>query len=137
MSTILVVEDNELNLDMLARRLRRSGFEVLMAVDGLQGVAVATAKLPDLILMDLRLPVMDGWEAARRLRAAPATRAIPIIALTAHAIAGDRERALEAGCNDYEAKPVDYPRLLAKMQTLLGKAGPAADGPTGEPGGQT
>jgi CheY-like chemotaxis protein len=120
MARILLVEDNEMNLDMLSRRLERRGFEILVAVDGAQGVEMAHQEKPDLILMDMSLPVMDGWEATRRLKADAATRQIPIIALTAHAIAGDRERCLAAGCDEYESKPVKFPRLLEKIQTILG-----------------
>lgn len=121
MATILLVEDNEMNRDVLSRRLSRRGFQTLIATDGKQGIAMAREQLPDLILMDMRLPVVDGWEATRQIKAAPETQSIPIIALTAHAIAGDREKALAAGCDDYEAKPVDFPRLIAKIQTLLDK----------------
>jgi len=121
MTKILITDDNELNLDMLSRRLERKGFEVIKAVDGEQGVAMARAEAPDLILMDMGLPVLDGWEATRQLKADPSTRAIPIIALTAHAMSGDREKALEAGCDDYDTKPVELPRLLEKMQLLLDK----------------
>ena len=120
MPKILLVEDNEMNRDMLSRRLIRRGFEVEMATDGLQGVETAVAGGYDLVLMDMSLPGIDGWEATRRLRDAPATNALPIIALTAHAMAGDRERALEAGCNDYDTKPVEFVRLLGKITTLLG-----------------
>jgi CheY-like chemotaxis protein len=119
MAKILLVEDNELNRDMLSRRLMRRGFEVLMAEDGEQCVHMARTETPDVILMDMSLPVVDGWEAARRLKAAPETRPIPIIALTAHAMSGDRERALEAGCDDYDTKPVDFALLLAKIRALL------------------
>ena len=119
MAKILVVEDNEMNRDMLARRLERRGYQVVIAVDGDQGVRLAQAEAPDLILMDMSLPVLDGWEATRRLRALPATQAIPIIALTAHAMAGDREKALEAGCDDYDTKPIEFARLLGKIQVLL------------------
>ena len=121
MARILLVEDNEMNRDMLSRRLQRKGFEVTMAVDGRQGVEMAQAGGYDLILMDMSLPEIDGWEATRRLRAAPETRDVPIIALTAHAMAGDRDKALEAGCNDYDTKPIELPRLLAKIEALLGK----------------
>lgn len=121
MPKILLVEDNEMNRDMLSRRLERKGFEVAMAVDGRQGVEMAKADGYDLILMDMSLPEMDGWEATRQLRAEPKTQAVPIIALTAHAMAGDRERALEAGCDDYDTKPIELPRLLSKMESLLGK----------------
>ena len=119
MAKILVVEDNELNRDMLSRRLKRKGYEVLIAADGAQGVALAQSEAPDLILMDMSLPVLDGWEATRRLKAAPETQSIPIIALTAHAMAGDREQALAAGCDDYDSKPIELKRLLGKMQALL------------------
>jgi CheY-like chemotaxis protein len=120
MTRILVVEDNEMNMDMLTRRLEKRGFQVSMATDGSQGVTKAQTEQPDLILMDMSLPVVDGWEATRTLKAAPDTRHIPIIALTAHAIAGDRERCLEAGCDDYENKPVKFPQLLAKIESILG-----------------
>lgn len=119
MSKILLVEDNEMNRDMLSRRLERKGYQVLIAVDGEQGIAQAQSQAPDLILMDMSLPVVDGWEASRRLKAAPETQAIPIIALTAHAMAGDRQLALDAGCDDYDTKPIDLPRLLEKIETLL------------------
>ena len=115
---ILLVEDNEMNRDMLSRRLERRGFEVVIAVDGGEGVAMARSEAPDLILMDMSLPVMNGWEATRIIRADPATAAIPVIALTAHSMPGDREKAMEAGCNDYDTKPVDLPRLLQKMAAL-------------------
>jgi CheY-like chemotaxis protein len=124
MAKILVVEDNELNRDMLARRLMKRGFEVLMAEDGEQGVRVAKTETPDVILLDMSLPVVDGWEAARRLKAAPETRPIPIIALTAHAMSGDRERALEAGCDDYDTKPVDFALLLSKIRALIERGRP-------------
>jgi len=119
MTTILIVEDNEMNRDMLSRRLERKGYEVLIAVDGEKGVEVARAKLPDLILMDMSLPVVDGWEATRRLKADDRLKHIPVIALTAHAMANDRDKALEAGCNDYDTKPIELPRLLGKMEALL------------------
>ncbi len=119
MPTILIVEDNELNRDMLTRRLERRGYEMLSAADGVQGVEVARSALPDLILMDMSLPVMDGWEATKRLKSAPETAAIPIVALTAHAMNGDRERALEAGCDDYDTKPVEFQRLVLKIEALL------------------
>jgi CheY-like chemotaxis protein len=119
MPKILLVEDNEMNRDMLSRRLERKGYEILLAIDGANGIEVATASAPDLILMDMSLPVMDGWEATRRLKADQASRHIPIIALTAHAMANDREKALEAGCDDYDTKPIELPRLLAKMEALL------------------
>jgi CheY-like chemotaxis protein len=115
----LVVEDNELNRDMLSRRLQRKGYEVDIATDGLQGLEMARTGAYDIILMDMSLPDLDGWEATRRLRGAPETKSVPIIALTAHAMAGDREKALEAGCNDYDTKPVELERLLAKMAALL------------------
>ena len=120
MTKILLVEDNEMNRDMLSRRLQRKGYEVSMAVDGRQGVEMARAGGYDLILMDMSLPEIDGWEATRQLRAVPETQVVPIIGLTAHAMAGDREKALEAGCNDYDTKPVELPRLLAKIEALLG-----------------
>ncbi len=112
---ILLVEDNEMNLDMLSRRLRRKKFEVLVAEDGQAGIEVATAEQPDLVLMDMSLPVLDGWEATRRLKADPATRDIPVIALTAHAMSEDRQKALAAGCDDYDTKPVEFKRLLRKI----------------------
>jgi two-component system, cell cycle response regulator DivK len=124
MPKILLVEDNEMNRDMLSRRLQRRGYEVVIAVDGQAGVALAQAEAPDLILMDMSLPVMDGWEATRQLKAASETMAIPVIALTAHAMSGDREKAMEAGCDDYDAKPIDLPQLLAKIEALLGKQSP-------------
>jgi two-component system, cell cycle response regulator DivK len=120
MARILLVEDNEMNRDMLSRRLERKGFEVTMAVDGREGVERARAGGYDLILMDMSLPEISGWEAARQLREAPETKSVPIIALTAHAMAGDRERALEAGCNDYDTKPIELVRLLGKIEALLG-----------------
>ena len=125
MPTILLVEDNELNRDMLSRRLERRGFQVLIAVDGAQGVAMAQSEAPDLVLMDMSLPVVDGWEATRRLKAAPETRAVPIIALTSHAMVGDRDKAIEAGCDDYDTKPIELPRLLGKIEALLGAKPPA------------
>ena len=121
MAKILLVEDNEMNRDMLSRRLVRNGFEVAMAFDGEQGIVMAHTERPDLILMDMSLPVIDGWEAARRVRASEATSAIPIIALTAHAMSGDREKAIEAGCDDYDTKPIELPRLLEKMEILLNR----------------
>jgi two-component system, cell cycle response regulator DivK len=120
MARILLVEDNEMNRDMLSRRLIRNGFDVSIATDGQQGTEMAIAQLPDLILMDMSLPVIDGWEATRRIKANDATRNIPVIALTAHAMAGDREKAAEAGCDDYDTKPVEITRLLAKIAALLG-----------------
>jgi CheY-like chemotaxis protein len=119
MSKILLVEDNEMNRDMLSRRLIRKGYEVVMALDGHQAVEMATSERPDLILMDMSLPDLDGWEATRRIKAAAPTRAIPVIALTAHAMAGDREKALEAGCDGYDTKPIDLPRLLGTIERLL------------------
>ena len=119
MAKILLVEDDEMNRDMLSRRLERRGYQVVMAVDGGQGLGLARSEAPDLILMDVSLPVLDGWEATRHLKAAAATQAIPIIALTAHAMAGDREKAVEAGCDDYDTKPIEFPRLLGKIQALL------------------
>ncbi|HEU4456702.1 MAG TPA: response regulator [Longimicrobium sp.] len=123
MPTILLVEDNEMNRDMLSRRLERRGYRVVLAVDGLEGVERAGSELPDLVLMDMSLPLLDGWEATRRLKAAPATRHIPVIALTAHAMSSDRAKALEAGCDDYDTKPIDLPRLLGKIEALLAPAG--------------
>jgi two-component system, cell cycle response regulator DivK len=119
MAKILLVEDNEMNRDMLSRRLGRRGYHVVVAADGEQGIRLAKAEVPDLILMDMSLPVLDGWEATRQLKAAPETQYIPIIALTAHAMAGDREKALDAGCNDYDTKPIEFPRLLEKIQAFL------------------
>jgi CheY-like chemotaxis protein len=119
MSKILLVEDNEMNRDMLSRRLERKGFEVVIAVDGQAGVDMASSTNPDIILMDLSLPVMDGWEATRRLKADPATQRIPVIALTAHAMSGDEVKAREAGCDDYDTKPVNLNRLLEKIGSLL------------------
>jgi two-component system, cell cycle response regulator DivK len=116
---ILLVEDNEMNRDMLSRRLLRKGYEVVMAIDGGQAVSMAESELPDLILMDMSLPVIDGWEATRRVKAAEGTAHIPVIALTAHAMSGDREKALNAGCDDYDTKPIEMPRLLEKIDALL------------------
>jgi CheY-like chemotaxis protein len=121
MTKILLVEDNEMNRDMLSRRLQKQGYEVVMAVDGEDGVAKAQSEAPALILMDMSLPGIDGWEATRRLKAAPQTQKIPVIALTAHAMTDDRAKALAAGCDDFDTKPVELSRLLSKMQTLLGK----------------
>jgi two-component system cell cycle response regulator DivK len=118
---ILYVEDNEDNIFMLKSRLTRAGFTVIIATDGAQGVAMASSERPDLILMDLSLPVLDGWEATRRIKAAPDTKHIPVIALTANAMAGDREKALAAGCDDYDTKPVELPRLLGKINALAGR----------------
>lgn len=120
MSQILIVEDNEMNRDMLSRRLTRKGYEILIAIDGEEGVEMATSHHPDLVLMDMSLPKIDGWEATRRLKAASATKDIPIIALTAHAMAEDRDKALEAGCDEFDTKPVELPRLLEKIESLLG-----------------
>lgn len=124
MPKILLVEDNDLNRDMLTRRLARRGYETLVAVDGEQGLALARDQRPDVILMDMSLPVLDGWEATKRLKASAETAGIPVIALTAHAMSGDRERALEAGCDDYDTKPVEFPRLLEKLEALLNAGAP-------------
>jgi len=121
MSKILLVEDNEMNRDMLTRRLERKGFEVVIAVDGQAGIDMASSTSPDIILMDLSLPIIDGWEATRQIKADPATQSIPVIALTAHAMAGDEQKALAAGCDDYDTKPIDLKRLLGKIENLLGK----------------
>jgi len=121
MARILLVEDNEMNRDMLSRRLLKRGFDVQLAVDGAEGISMAQSGSPALILMDMSLPVVDGWTATRTLKGDPATRGIPIIGLTAHAMAGDREKCLEAGCDDYDSKPVDLPRLLEKIQAQLDK----------------
>jgi len=123
MTKILLVEDNEMNRDMLSRRLQKQGYEVVMAVDGEEGVAKAQTEAPALILMDMSLPGIDGWEATRRLKAAPQTQGIPIIALTAHAMTDDREKAMAAGCDDFDTKPVELPRLLSKIRALLGERG--------------
>ena len=120
MAKILLVEDNAMNRDMLSRRLARKGYEVAIAIDGQQGIEMARSETPDLILMDMSLPVVDGWEATRQLKSAPETQSIPVIALTAHAMAGDREKAVEAGCNDYDIKSIELPRLLEKIEALLG-----------------
>ena len=120
MTKVLVVEDNEMNRDMLSRRLTRRGFQVIFAVDGQQGVDLARSERPDIILMDMSLPVLDGWEATRRVKSDDATRGVPVIGLTAHAMAGDREKAIEAGCDDYDTKPVEFERLIGKMERLLG-----------------
>ena len=125
MAKILLVEDNEMNRDMLSRRLIRRGFEVLIAVDGQQGVDMAASESPALILMDMSLPVLDGWEATKQVKAAEATRDIPVIALTAHAMAGDRDKAIAAGADDFDTKPIELDRLLAKMEALLNRK-PAA-----------
>ncbi len=122
MAKILVVEDNEMNRDMLTRRLQRRGYEVVIALDGAQGLAMAQSESPALILMDISLPVLDGWEATRRLKMAPETKSIPVIALTAHAMSGDRERCIEAGCDDFDTKPVEIARLVGKIETLLNQS---------------
>jgi CheY-like chemotaxis protein len=122
LSKILLVEDNEMNRDMLTRRLQRRGYEVVIAVDGAQGLAMAQSESPALILMDISLPVLDGWEATRRLKRAPETKSIPVIALTAHAMSGDRERCIEAGCDDFDTKPVEIARLVGKIETLLNRS---------------
>ncbi len=121
MAKILLVEDNEMNRDMLSRRLIRKGFEIVMALDGAQGVAMAQSESPDLILMDMSLPVMSGWDATRSLKANPETKAIPVIALTAHAMAADRDQAMQAGCDDYDTKPIELTRLLEKIESLLSR----------------
>ncbi len=121
MAKILLVEDNEMNRDMLSRRLQRKGYEVLIAVDGGAGIAMTRADKPYLVLMDMSLPVVDGWEATRQIKADAATQGIPVIALTAHAMSGDREKALEAGCDDYDTKPIELPRLLEKIEAQLKK----------------
>jgi CheY-like chemotaxis protein len=125
MTRLLLVEDNEMNRDMLSRRLQKKGYEVVLAVDGEEGVARARAEAPALVLMDMSLPGIDGWEATRQLKAAPETQKIPIIALTAHAMAGDREKAVAAGCDDFDTKPVELTRLLEKIEALLGRTGSA------------
>ena len=119
MPKILLVEDNEMNRDMLSRRLERRGYEVVLAVDGLEGVSAAQTHRPDLVLMDMSLPALDGWEATRTLKAGAETQRIPVIALTAHAMSGDREKAMEAGCDDFDTKPIDFARLLGKIEALL------------------
>ena len=119
----MIVEDNEMNRDMLSRRLQRRGYDVLIATDGAEGLAAARSANPDLVLMDMSLPVVDGWEATRQLKAEAATSRIPIIALTAHAMSGDRQRAVDAGCDDFDTKPIELSRLLAKIEHLLGQAG--------------
>ena len=124
MTRILLVEDNEMNRDMLSRRLARRGYEVVIAVDGAQGVAMAASESPALILMDMSLPVLDGWEATRQIKASAATRAIPVIALTAHAMAGDRDKAIAAGADDFDTKPIELERLLGKIEALLNRKAP-------------
>lgn len=121
MAKILLVEDNEMNWDMLSRRLGRRGYEVVVAVDGEQGVSMSRSEVPDLILMDMSLPIIDGWEATRQIKAAPETSKTPVIALTAHAMVGDKEKALEAGCDDYDTKPIEFPRLIGKIEAALTK----------------
>jgi CheY-like chemotaxis protein len=123
MPKILIVEDNEMNRDMLSRRLARQGFEIALATDGKQGVEMAAKEMPDLILMDMSLPVMNGWEATEKVKSNPATRDIPVIALTAHAMSEDRDKCIAAGCNDFDTKPVDLPRLLEKIKALIPAAG--------------
>ena len=127
MSKILLVEDNEMNRDMLSRRLIRRGYEVVLAVDGESGLALAGSEAPNLILMDMSLPILDGWEVTRRLKEAHATQHIPIIALTAHAMSSDRDKAMEAGCDDYDTKPIELPRLLEKIEALLAAGDAEAD----------
>jgi two-component system cell cycle response regulator DivK len=122
MTKVLLVEDNEMNRDMLSRRLIRRGFQVVFAMDGQQGIDLARSERPDVILMDMSLPIIDGWEASRRLKADDATRSVPVIGLTAHAMSGDREKAIEAGCDDYDTKPVELDRLIGKIERLLGIA---------------
>jgi CheY-like chemotaxis protein len=122
MTKVLLVEDDEMNRDMLSRRLIRRGFQVVFAMDGQQGIDLARSERPDVILMDMSLPIIDGWEASRRLKANDATRSVPVIGLTAHAMSGDREKAIEAGCDDYDTKPVELDRLIGKIERLLGTA---------------
>jgi two-component system cell cycle response regulator DivK len=122
MTKILLVEDNEMNRDMLSRRLIRRGFQVVFAIDGQQGIDFARSERPDIILMDMGLPVVDGWEATRRVKADAATRSVPVIGLTAHAMSGDREKTIEAGCDDYDTKPVEFDRLIGKIERLIGIA---------------
>ena len=121
MTKVLLVEDNEMNRDMLSRRLTRRGFQVVCAMDGQQGVDLTRSEKPDIILMDMSLPVMDGWEATRRVKSDAATRNVPVIGLTSHAMSGDREKAIEAGCDDYDTKPVELDRLIGKIERLVGK----------------
>jgi len=134
MATILLVEDNEMNRDMLSRRLERKGYVVTLALDGAEGIQKAQAQPPDLILMDMSLPVIDGWEATRRLKADAATHSIPIIALTAHAMASDEQKAREAGCDDFDTKPIELPRLLEKIETLLRRGASGGQVCGNEPG---
>ena len=131
MVKILLVEDNEMNRDMLSRRLVRKGYQIVTCVDGVSGVALAHSEAPDLILMDMSLPELDGWEATRQIKANPALRATPIIALTAHAMSGDRENALQAGCDDYDTKPIDFPRLLEKIESLVARSAATNEPPDG------
>ena len=131
MARVLLVEDNEMNRDMLSRRLARRGYEVLIAEDGEKGVAMAAAERPDIVLMDMSLPVVDGWEATRRLKADPATSAIPVIALTAHAMSTDRDKVFEAGCDEYDTKPVELPRLVEKIERLRGGGAGGSGGGAG------
>jgi CheY-like chemotaxis protein len=119
MPSVLLIEDNEMNRDMLSRRLTKRGYTVVMAIDGQQGIDMAVSEKPDIILLDMSLPVVDGWEAAKQIKANPLSAGVPLIALTAHAMAADRERAMSAGCDDFDTKPVELPRLLAKMEALL------------------
>ena len=121
MPRVLLVEDNEMNRDMLSRRLQRRGYDVIIAVDGQQGVAMAQSEIPDLVLMDMSLPIIDGWEATRTLKGTAETKHIPVIALTAHAMSTDRDKAMEAGCDDYDTKPIEFSRLLGKMEALIGE----------------
>ncbi|MBE9192337.1 response regulator [Gloeocapsopsis crepidinum LEGE 06123] len=121
MTKILIVEDNDMNRDMLSRRLTRKGYDIVFAVDGAQGLSMTSSEKPDIILMDMSLPVIDGWEATRQLKVNPQTQNIPVIALTAHAMSGDREKALTAGCDEYDTKPIELPRLLEKIEVLLRK----------------
>jgi two-component system cell cycle response regulator DivK len=133
MTKILLVEDNEMNRDMLSRRLERKGYEVILAVDGQAGVEMTLSEAPDLVLMDMSLPVLDGWEATRRLKASPDTRHIPVIALTAHAMSSDRAKAMEAGCDEYDTKPIEFAGLLEKIEALVNPAAAAATPPTETP----
>ncbi len=119
MTKILLVEDNEMNRDMLSKRLKRKGYDVTIAIDGEQGILLGISQKPDIILMDMSLPIVDGWDATKKLKSTPETQTIPIIALTAHAMSGDREKAIAAGCDDYDTKPVEFPRLLGKIEALI------------------
>ncbi len=127
MAKILLVEDNDDNRDMLARRLQRKGYAVVVAVDGREGVEMATSERPDLVLMDMSLPLLDGWEATRQIKASPEGSALPVVALTAHAMSGDREKAIAAGCDDYDVKPIEMDRLLHKIEALLGRRNASGD----------